>query len=135
MSAIDPRTIVSAPRYLMQINFVAPTALNTDTVFTDADNGAGITFYQPLRDNKLLDIKHTIDPIAGLLYTLFVKRQDQSRKRVGTTGDFLTTFNGAVRPSFPRPLKAGWFQFIEQQNLGALTAQNYLVTFESPLAV
>lgn len=120
-------------KYQMQINFAAPTALNTDTVFTDADTGA--TFYQPLGDNIVLDVKHTADPAAGLLYTLFTRRQDLSKKRIGATGDFLTTFNGAVRPNMPRGLKAGWFQFVEQQNLGALTAQNYLVTFAMPLTV
>jgi hypothetical protein len=131
--SFDPRVQGALARYQMQVNFVAPTALNADTVFTD--NDTALTFYQPLQNNKLLDVKHTIDPVAGLLYTLFVRRQDLSRKRIGATGDFLTAFNGMVRPNMPRGLKAGWFQFVEQQGLGALTAQNYLVTFENPLAV
>lgn len=117
----------------MQINFAAPAALNTDVNFTDADTGA--TFYQLRAQNAITDVKHTLDPAAGLLYTLFVGRQDLSRKRVGATGDFLTTFNGAQRPNMPRGIAAGWFRFIEQQGAGALTAQNYLVTFAAPLAV
>lgn len=117
----------------MQINFAAPATLNTDVTFTDADTGAA--FYQLRGGNIITDVKHTADPAAGLLYTLFVGRQDLSRKRVGATGDFLTTFNGAQRPNMPRGIAAGWFRFIEQQNAGALTAQNYLVTFQQPLAL
>lgn len=131
MSAMTPKD--SIVKYQMQINFAAAGALNTDVNFTDADTGA--TFYQLRAGNVITDVKHTADPAAGLLYTLFVGRQDLSRKRVGATGDFLTTFNGAQRPNMPRGIGAGWFRFIEQQNLGALTAQNYLVTFQQPLAV
>lgn len=123
----------SIVKYQMQINFAAAGALNTDVNFTDADTGA--TFYQLRAGNIITDVKHTLDPAAGLLYTLFVGRQDLSRKRVGTTGDFLTTFNGAQRPNMPRGIAGGWFRFLEQQNAGALTAQNYLVTFQQPLAV
>lgn len=123
----------SIVKYQMQINFAAPGALNTDVNFTDADTGA--TFYQLRAGNVISDVAHTLDPAAGLTYTLFVGRQDLSRKRVGTTANFLVAFNGQQRPNMPRGIAGGWFRFIEQQAAGALTAQNYLVTFQQPLAV
>lgn len=130
--AYNPNAVY-VPKYQMQVNFVAPTALNTDTVFTDADTAA--TFYQPLLPNTIIDFKDLTDPAATINYVVFVRRQDNSRKRVGATGDFLTGFNGVIRPNMPRPLAPGWFQFLEQQTAGALTAQNYLVVFATPLAV
>lgn len=124
---------MSAVRYQQEVNFAAPTALNTDTVGTDADTG--VNQFIPRTPNRLLDIKHTIDPAGGLLYTLYIRRQNLSRSRIGVTGDFLTTFNGAVRPNMPKGVNAGFFQWVEQQNAGALAAQNYLVIWEQPLSV
>lgn len=123
----------SPVRYQQQINFAAPSALATDTVGTDADTA--INNFIPRNSNLILDVKHTIDPVAGLLYTLFVRRQQLSRTRIGTTGDFLTTFNGRTRPNMPKALMGGFFQWVEQQNAGALTAQNYIITYAQPLAV
>lgn len=120
-------------RYLQQINFAAPAALNQDVIGTDADST--VNQFQPLAPNLILDVKHTADPAAGLLYTLFVRRLQLARTRIGATGDFLVAFNGRVRPNMPKGLNAGFFQWVEQQNLGALTAQNYLVTYAQPLAV
>lgn len=120
-------------RYQQQVNFAAAGALNTDVVGTDADTA--INNFIPRTPNMMLDIKHTLDPAAGLLYTLFVRRQQLSRTRIGTTGDFLVTFNGRIRPNMPKGLMAGFFQWVQQQNLGALTAQNYIVTYAQPLAV
>ena len=130
MSSLPP----APARYQMRISFGVPTALNTDTVFSDDATGA--TFYQPLADNLIRDMKHRQgDPGAGIFYTVSVKRQDDSRKLIGDTGDFLTTFTGAQRPNMPLGLKAGWFQFVEQQTLGALTAQKYSVLFQNPMVV
>jgi hypothetical protein len=128
------QNIMDSPmRYQQQINFGVPTALNTDTVFADADTA--INFLNPRANNMILDIKHTADPAAGLLYTLFVRRQQLSRTRIGTTQDFLVGFNGRIRPNMPKAIMGGFFQWVEQQNLGALTAQNYLVLYAQPLAV
>lgn len=124
---------MSAARYQQQINFAAPTALNTDVVGTDADSG--VNQFIPRRPNVLLDIKHTLDPAGGLLYTLYIRRQNLSRTRIGVTGDFLTTFNGVMRPNMPKGVNAGFFQWVEQQNAGALTAQNYLAIWQEPLSV
>jgi len=116
-----------------QINFAAAGALNVDVVATDADTG--VNSFTPLKQNVIDNVVHTADPAAGLLYTLFVRRMDLSRKRIGASGDFLTTFNGAKRPNMPVGLRAGQFQWVHQQNAGALTLQNYLVTYRQPLAV
>jgi hypothetical protein len=110
-----------AARYQQQINFAAPGALNTDVVGTDADTAQNQ--FIPRTANILLDVKHTADPGAGLLYTLFVRRQNLSRSRIGTTGDFLTTFNGVQRPNMPKGVNPGFFQWVEQQNYLAVWAQ------------
>lgn len=120
-------------RYQQQINAAAAAALNTDVVMTDADSG--VNFFQPRGNNIILDVKHTLDPAGGLLYTLFVRRLQLSRTRIGATGDFLVAFNGRTRPNMPKGLLAGFFQWVEQQNAGALTAQNYLVSYAQPLSV
>lgn len=114
-----------------QINFAAAGALNTDVVGTD--NDTGINFFTPLRQNLITDIQHDLDPAAGLTYTLFTRRTNFRRTRLGSSANFLTTFNGEVRSGFPKALGAGFFQFVNQQNAGALTAQNYIVTTIRPL--
>lgn len=114
-----------------QINFAAAGALNTDVVGTDADTG--INFFTPVKGNVITDIQHTADPAAGLLYTLFTRRTNFRRTALGRTPNFLTTFNGEVRSGFPKALGAGFLQFVEQQNAGALTAQNYIITTIRPL--
>ena len=125
---------IALGRYQMRINFAAPTALNTDTVFSDAATGA--VNYQINQPNIIKDVKHSqSDPAAGVFYNLSIRRQDQSRTQIGETGDFLTTFNGAIRPNMPLGVNAGWFQFVEQQTLGALTAQSYLVLFQNRLVL
>lgn len=123
----------SQVRTEQQVNFAAPGALNTDVVGSDADTAE--TSFSPRAANVLVDLKHTADPAAGLLYTLFVRRQNLSRNRIGTTGDFLIAFNGRVRPNMPKRLNPGFFQWIHQQNAGALTAQNYIVVYAAPLSV
>lgn len=117
----------------LQINFAAPGALNTDVVGADADTG--VNQFTPLQRNFISDVQHTLDPGAGLTYTLFVRRLNFRRAAIGRTPNFLTTFNGELRPGFPKQLNAGFFQFVEQQNSGALTAQNYLITTATPLIV
>lgn len=117
----------------LQINFAAPGALNTDVVGTDADTG--IDQFTPLQRNFISDVQHVLDPGAGLTYTLFVSRLNFRRAAIGRTANFLTTFNGELRPGFPKQLNPGFMQFREQQNAGALTAQNYIVTTARPLVV
>ena len=117
----------------IQINFAAPAALNTDVVGVDQDTG--VNFFQPRGPNTLLDVKHTADPAAGLLFTVFIRRQQLSRARIGTTGDFLVAFNGRIRPNMPKAIRAGFYQWVEQQNAGALTLQNYIITLAAPLSI
>jgi hypothetical protein len=118
---------------MQQVNFVAAGALNTDVVGTDADTTQNQ--FSPLKGNIIMDIQHDVDPAAGLRYTLFVRRQDLSRKRIGVSANFLTTFNGIQRPNMPISIRSGFFQWVHQQNAGALTAQNYLVTYAEPLSL
>lgn len=114
-----------------QINFAAPGALNTDVVGVDQDTG--INFFTPLRNNIITDVEHTLDPAAGLVFTLFTRRTNFRRTALGRSGNFNTTFDGEIRSGFPKALGAGFFQFVEQQQAGALTAQNYVVTTIRPL--
>jgi len=117
----------------IQMNFAAPAALNQDTVGADAD--IGINQFNLVENNIITDIQHTIDPGAGLVYTLFSRRLNFVRKALGRTPNFLTTFTGERRAGMPMGLRAGFVQFVEQQNAGALTAQNYIITTIKPLAI
>lgn len=125
---------MSLVKQQIQINFAAPANLNEDTVFTDDDN-ASINSYTPKTPNIILDIVHDVDPVAGKLFTLYTRRPQKVYNQLGKSANFLTTFPGTVRPKFPIGLGSGFFQFVEQQTLGALTAQNYLVTLNQPLSL
>lgn len=125
----------SLVKTVAQMNFAAPAALNTDTIGTDALTT--VTQFTPKTKNIIRDIRHTVDPVAGLNYTLLSRRLDQRRKTVGFTPDFITT--NVRKPSAIGDaglvLNEGFFQWVEQQLAGALTAQNYLITFDLPLNV
>jgi len=120
---------------VLQINFAIPAALATDTVGTDAITG--VTEFTPKTQNVIKDMRHTVDPVAGLNFTFLTRRLDEKRKTVGFTPDFITT--NVRKPSAIGDdglvLNAGFLQFVEQQLAGALTAQNYLVTLLQPLNV
>lgn len=117
----------------IQVNFAAPAALNADVL--GAENTIGLNNFNLLQPNVITDIQNVLDPAAGLTYTLFTRRLNDIRKKLGITANFLTTFNGEKRPNMPIGLGQGLFQFVEQQGAGALTAQNYLVTTVQPLVV
>lgn len=119
-------------RTQIQIDFVAAGALDTEVVGTDTDTGENS--FTPRAGNRIIDIVHTVDPAAGLLYTLKTRRQER-RRVLGRTQAFLTTFTGDKRIGFPIALAAGFFQFVNLQTLGALTAQNYVVTLQNPLSL
>lgn len=124
----------SAVRFEQQIDFIAGAALDTDIVGSDSDTG--VTEFSPLRANRLLDVVHDVNPAAAtIFFTLFIRRLNLSRNRIGVTANFDTAFNGRIRPNMPKNVRAGFFQWVEQQNGGALSAQSYLVTFAQPLAV
>lgn len=126
------RQILNSPvKTQLQINFAAAGALNVDVVGTDADTG--INQFTPLQRNFISDAQHTTDPAAGLVYTLFVRRLNFRRAAIGRTPNFLVGFNGELRPGFPKQLNPGFLQFVQQQNAGALTAQNYILTTATPL--
>jgi len=120
---------------VLQINFAIPAALATDTVGTDAITG--VTEFTPKTKNVIKDMRHTVDPVAGLNFTFLTRRLDEKRKTVGFTPDFITT--NVRKPSAIGDdgliLNEGFLQFVEQQLAGALTAQNYLVTLLQPLNV
>jgi len=116
----------------LQFNFAAPGALNTDVVGTDDDTGTNQ--FSPRNVNAITDITNVLDPAAGLTFALFVRRLAGARARLGAASNFLTTLVG-TKAGFPKGLAPGFFQLVEQQTLGALTAQQYSVTFAQPLAV
>jgi len=125
----------SLVKTVLQINFAIPAALATDTVGTDAITG--VNQFTPKTRNVIKDVRHTVDPVAGLNFTLLSRRLDEKRKTIGFTPDFITT--NVRKPSAIGDeglvLNAGFLQFVEQQLAGALTAQNYLVTLFQPLNV
>lgn len=125
----------SLVKTVTQINFPAPAALNQDTVGTDALTV--VNQFTPKTANIIRDIRHAVDPAAGLNYTLLTRRLDQRRKTLGFTPDFITT--NIRKPSAIGEagllLNPGFFQWVEQQLAGALTALNYLVTLDQPLNV
>lgn len=126
---------MSITKAVAQVNFAAPAGLNQDTVGTDAQTT--VNQFYPKTNNIIRDIRHTVDPAAGLQYTLLTRRLDQRRKTLGFTPDFLTT--QLKKPSAIGDqgllLNAGFFQWVEQQLAGALTLQNYLITLDFPLNV
>ena len=117
----------------IQVDFAAAGALNTDVL--GVETTIGLTGYNLLRPNIITDIQNQLDPAAGLVYTLFTRRLNNIRRQLGVTANFLTTFSGDSRANMPIGLGAGFVQFVNQQNAGALTAQNYLITTISPLIV
>lgn len=117
----------------IQMNFAAPGALNVDVL--GAESSIGLTQFEILRKNIITDIQNQLDPAAGLTYTLFTRRLNNIRKQLGVTANFLTSFQGDQRSNMPIGLGTGLVQFVEQQNAGALTLQNYLITTVEPLAV
>lgn len=112
----------------------APAALNTEVVCRDVDTGE--TSFTPRSNNRIIDIKNTVDPAGGELFTLKTRRQER-RRVVGRTNDFLTTFTGSMRPTFPIALAAGFFQFVNIQTAtgAGLAVQSYDVTLQNPLSL
>jgi len=117
-------------RTQVQIDFVAAAALDTEVVGTDADTGENS--FTPKSANRILDVVMDVNAAAGLLYTLKTRRQER-RRVLGRTAAFSTAFTGDKRIGFPVALAAGFFQYVNLQTLGALTAQNYIVTYQNPL--
>jgi len=113
-----------------QVNFAAPGALNTDRIFTDDQTGD--PFWTNSRDNWILNLTNAIDPIAGLQYFYKTHRNGKEKKR-WYSNSLLTTFTGEVRPGFPIFLGKGQLQWVLQQTLGALTAQNLLISMQHDL--
>lgn len=113
-----------------QIDFAAPGGLNQDVTFTDQQTTLG--FWTNSRDNWIQDITNLADPAAGVRYFTSTQRNGKEKKRWYST-NLLTTFNGVKRPGFPVVLTKGQIIWVEQQLLGALTAQSYLVTLQHDL--
>jgi len=107
-------------------------ALNAETLISDLDTGE--TQYTPRNNNNIVNIVHDADPAAGIVRLLKTRRQER-RRLLGQTSDFLTTFTGDKRPWSPIPLAGGNFQYVEVPTVGALTDQNYNVTYLNPLSL
>lgn len=116
--------------FVQEIDFVAPTALSTDTVGTDPVSNQ--TSFTPTENNAITDIRHIVEPAATIIYQLAVRRIDSSRRVIGSTPDFVNT-KPVPGPQFPYPLGKGFFQWIEWQLAGALTAQKYTIKYANPL--
>jgi len=128
----ESRSLIKQPQ---QMDFAIPTALNVDTVGTDALTA--VNSFTPKSQDLISDIRMLVNAAAGLNFTLLTRRLDQNRKTVGFTGDFITT--NVRKPSAIGDagllLNAGFFQWVEQQLAGALTAQSYIITYAAPLNV
>jgi len=117
----------------IQIDFGIPTALNTDTIGTNPLNTLGS--FTPFSRNVIKDLRYLVDAGAGLNYVVQTRRGQDIKKTLGFGGEFFRANN--LPPSALRGpgmlLNTGQFQWIEQQLLGALTAQSYIVTLQAPL--
>ena len=117
-------------RTQVQITFAAAAALATEVVGTDLDTGENS--FTPRSANRIIDVVHDVDPAAGLTYVLKTRRQER-RRVLGRTPVFLTTFTGDKRIGMPIALAGGFFQYVNVQQAGALTSQDYIVTYQNPL--
>lgn len=109
-----------------RVQFAAPGALSTQIFGTDQQTQQQI--YTLTKDNKILNIQNETDPAAGLIYIIQTMRNGRETRR-WFTSQLLTTFTGPVRPGFPVDVAGGQLQIGGQQLAGALTAQNYLMTW------
>lgn len=129
MSATD--TLIKTQ---IEINFSIPTAAATDVIGTDVDSGdTQFVFQTP---NSIIDITNLEDPTETHL--LFTLRLNNNRTRIGTSRQFLTTFNGDRRPIFGQSGKgiaAGQVKFVSQQPSigGGLEAHELVITTATPL--
>lgn len=130
--SVQSQSVIKQPQ---QIDFAIPAALNTDTVGVDALTA--VNSFTPKTPTLIRDIRMLVDAAATLNFTLLTRRLDQGRKTVGFTGDFIST--NVRKPSAIGDagllLNAGFFQWVEQQLAGVLTAQSYIITYEQPLNV
>jgi len=130
MSQQQDSSLVKEP---VQIDFGIPTALSVDTIGTNPLNT--LASFTPFTPNVIKDVRYLVDAAAGINYAIFTKRGNDTKKTVGFGGEFAR--NNNLPPSALRGrgmfLNQGQFQWIEQQLLGALTAQSYVVTYEAPL--
>jgi len=115
----------------IEVVFAAPSFANTDVIGTDVDSGDTQFVFQTA--NVIEDITNLTDPVD--VHTLFTLRLNLNRTRLGTTNQFLTTFNGDKRPIFPKFIGAGQVKFVSQQpEIGSgLAAHTIIITTRTPL--
>lgn len=119
----------------LRFNAITHTALLTDTVATETITNSALG-YNPRSPNTILDIRYEVDPGAATPMAIFTRRSADVRKLLGTSPDLLPTFTGSVRNGFPIGLKAGFFQFTEQQIAGTPGASDpFAITLVRPLDV
>jgi len=132
VSVQQDNSLVKEP---VQIDFPIPAALNVDTIGSNPLNT--LAAFTPFSANIIKDVRYLVDAIAGINYVVQTRRGSDTKKTVGFGGEFAR--NNNLPPSALRGrgmlLNPGQFQWIEQQLLGALTAQSYVVTYETPLNV
>lgn len=121
--------VLKMASYIHEVDFAAPSALITDTVGTDPTN-AQIS-WAPQQPNQIQEIRHILEPAATIVYQLFIRRLDQSKRMIGSTPDFAQA--KIVQSQMPFPLGKGFFQWVEWQVAGALTLQKYNIKYVAPL--
>jgi len=117
----------------IQIDFGIPTALNTDVIGTNPLNT--LASFTPFSRNVIKDLRYLVDAVATINYVVQTRRGQDIKKTIGFGGEF--NRNNNLPPSALRGpgmlLNTGQFQWIEQQLVGVLTAQSYVVTMQAPL--
>lgn len=113
----------------IEIEFAAPSLVNTDVIGTDVDSGDTQFVFQTA--NVIEDITNLEDPTE--VHTLFTLRLNLNRTRLGTTKQFSTDFTGDKRPIFPKFIGAGQVKFVSQQGSGTLQGHSIIITTRTPL--
>jgi len=126
MSAVD-----NGFKTQIEVVFAAPSAIDKDIIGTDQDSGDTQFVFQTA--NVIEDITNLTDPVD--VHTLFTLRLNLNRTRLGTTNQFLTTFNGDKRPIFPKFIGAGQVKFVSQQPAvgSGLAGHTVIITTRTPL--
>jgi len=131
MSSVEDIVNNSLTKTTITMLFAQPGGLNQPVIGTDSE--LGDSKFTLLQSNIITDISNVLDPAVGLSFQLFTKRLNFITKFLGSTPQFLTTFNGLKRPGMNIGIKAGSFNFTEIQTSGAAAAQDYLITTVRPL--
>jgi hypothetical protein len=122
--------VLNMATFIHEVDFGAPSALLTDTVGSDPTNS--LNAWTIRNNNAIQEIRHIVEPASTIVYGLYVRRLDGSKRLIGSTPDFAQA--KIAQSQMPFPIGVGYFQWVEQQIAGALTAQKYTIKYVAPLA-